>query len=287
MYNRKLAAMLAVAAGTLAFAGSAQATTFTPVGQVVVDNDPVQVLTDPEVTLVDGNVAFTWGNGTTGSRLTGTLHIVNGDDASFRVKVASFDRAGTNIGNAYDDSAGHAIHTDAAKDIPVDMTAKSAPYVHRVEVSVQKKSDTTWHTKQTNNTPYLTLHDDDVKLLGVGLDLGSSGFLNGAPTGPAKMHYTLADDGKMTASLTETLHFDDFERLGRVQLRSLPTFAGLPSINVTGPQHSAPDDGYYHYTDTITTAPSSGTTSVQVAMQSKTGGVWGDLPNTQTVSIAE
>jgi hypothetical protein len=285
MLPRKLAAMLAITAGGLAFAGSAQASSI-PIGQVVVDNDEVQIFSDPEVDLVDGNVAFTWTNGTTGSRLTGTLRIVNGDDASFRVKVTSYDRAGNSLGNAYDDSAGHAIHTDDAKDIAVDMTAKSAPYVARVDVSVQKKSDATWHTKATNNTPYLTLHDDDVTLLGTGLDVGGSGFSAGAPTGPAKMHYTLGDDGKMTASLTESLHFDAFSRLGRVELRSLSSFPGLPSVNVDGPQHSAPDNGYYRYGDTIATAPSSGSNRVQVAMQSKTGGAWSDV-NTQTVGIAE
>lgn len=285
MHPRKLAAMLAITAGGLTFAASAQASSI-PIGQAVVDNDPVQVLGDPEVTLVDGNVAFTWTSGTTSSRLTGTLHVVDGDDASYRVKVASFDRAGTSLGNVYDSTAGHALHTDAAKDFPVNMTAKSAPYVARVEVSVQKKSDATWRTKTTNTTPYLTLHDDDVTILGSGIDVGGSGFLAGAPTGPAKMHYTLADDGKMTASLSESLHFDNFSRLGRVQLRSLSLFPGLPSADVNGPQHSAPDNGYYRYADTIAAAPSSGANSVQVAMQSKTGGVWSDV-NTQTVGIAE
>jgi hypothetical protein len=289
MYNRKLgtlAAILAMAAGGSALASSAQAS-LTPVqiGTAVVDNDPISVLGDPEVTFVDGNVAFNWGNGSTGSRITGKLHVVNGDSARYRLKVTSRDRAGTSLGSTYDSLAGHPVHTDDPKDFTVDMAGTSAPFVDRVEVSVQKQGTGGWVTKGTVPTT-LTLHDDSVKVLGDGIDLGGSTYSAGAPTTSATMDYDLGDDGKMTANYSGYLHFENFSRCGRVVLRLLSPF-GLPPTEIKGAQHCPADNGYHRGTqDILTAGPTSGSTSIEVALQSKTGGVWQDV-NTQTVGIAE
>src|SRR4051794_486520 len=63
-------AMISATAGVSALASSAQA--------AVVDNDPLALLSDSEVTLTDGNVAFDWTQGTVTPRLTGRLNVVHG-----------------------------------------------------------------------------------------------------------------------------------------------------------------------------------------------------------------
>jgi hypothetical protein len=281
-----LLAILATAAAGSALAGSANAAIVSSPLKDVVDNDPVQVLVDPEVKLIDANVAFAWGSGSTDSRLTGTLHIVDGDDARFRVKLASYDRSSKLLGTTYNTLAGTPIHTDAAKDIAVDMKGTSAPFVSRVEVSVQKQgTGDKWRTKGTNNTPFLNLADDDVTILGTGIDVGGSSFFMGAPLTPAKLRWALGDDGKMTGTYDGYLHFQDFSRCGRVELRYLSQL-GLRTATVDGPQHCPADDAHYQEHDTLAAPASSLASKVEVAMQSKTGGVWQDV-NTQTVSIAE
>ena len=68
MYAAKLGTMVAIlatAAGFSAFAGSAQAQISGTIGGDVVDNDALQVNGDPDISLVDGNVAFEWGRGKT------------------------------------------------------------------------------------------------------------------------------------------------------------------------------------------------------------------------------
>ena len=66
-------------------------------------------------------------------------------------------------------------------------------------------------------------------------------------------------------------------------LRSLSV--GFPVGELNGPEHCAHDNGFYKDTDTLSTAPSSQASAVEVAMQTKVGG-WGDV-GTQRVSVAE
>jgi hypothetical protein len=288
MYHRKLSALLALlamAAGGSALAGTAHASVVGTIAKDVVDNDPVQVLGDSEVTLVNGNVAFGWGYGGVTPRLTGTLHVVGGNNARYRVKVDAYDRANHKLGSTYDTTAGTPIHTNDPKDVAVDMTATSAPFVNRLVVSVQKQGTGSWFTKASNDTPYLTLHDDDVQVLGDGIDVGGLGFYAGNPTGPAKLSWALGDDGSVTASYSGYVHFDDFSRCGRVVLRSL-TPTGFQTGEVKGPQHCPTDNSHQHYDDTLAVPATTQASRVQVALQSKTGGVWQDV-NTQTVGIAE
>src|SRR3954452_16513862 len=111
-------AILATTAGAAALASSAQAQISPTIAVDVVDNDALQVVGDPDITLDDGNVAFQWGRGATSSRLTGTLHLTDADKARWRVRVDSFDRSGTLVGTEYDVANGTPAKKEV-KDIPV------------------------------------------------------------------------------------------------------------------------------------------------------------------------
>jgi hypothetical protein len=275
-------AVLATTAGVSALASSAQAQISGTIGGDVVDNDALQVSGDPDISLVDGNVAFQWGSGETSSRLTGTLHLLDADKARWRVRVDSFDRNGTKIGTAYDVPDGTPVKKEV-KDIPVDMAGTVAPYIARVFVAVEMQgASDKWITKASEDTN-LNLHDDPVTILGDGIDVGSGPFGYTGPMLPATFSWKIDDDGKLTGTYSGSLYHDDFARCARVTLR--PLSFGFPGDEVNGPEHCAYDNGFYRDADTLSTAPSSRASGVEVAMQSKVGG-WGDV-NTQRVSVAE
>ena len=175
MYLSKLGTMVAIlatAAGFSALAGRAEAQISGTIGGDIVDNDPLQVLGDPTITLTDGNVAFQSGHGKITARLTGTVHVVGGENARFRVRVDSFDRPGSLLGTAYDAPDGTSVHR-TVEDILVDMEATTAPSVSRVVVAVEKRGTSgKWITRAANET-YL---DDDI---------GGPGFGSLSPLTPA------------------------------------------------------------------------------------------------------
>jgi hypothetical protein len=264
----------------------------------VVDNDPFPTLyhdPDSEVTFSDGNVAWAWGNGTVTPQVTGTLHIVNGDDAKFRVRVDSYDSDGNLVGSAYDKKKGHPRHTDAATDIPVDMNAISGPNIRRAIVALEKEGiGPQWHTKDESILLELDTFDDDVTILGSGIDVGGLGFSEskGKPTEPAVVSWKLGDDGMLTATYTGYLHFDDFNKdAGRVIIRAIDPISGREAARTEGGSHSPPDTGYHHYPDTL--AVVSEEASLEVVMQSwvvtdpeTQQGEWEDV-GSQTVSVAQ
>jgi hypothetical protein len=275
-------ALLAVAAGVSAFAGSAQA--------AVVDNDGFSILGDSEVTLTDANLAYDWSHSTVTPRVTGTLTMVNGDDACFRVRADSYDRSGTLIGTAYDDPNGHCRHKDAEKDRAIDMSAPAAPYVQQVIVSLEKKGNEDWKTRGQNNTSLLTMHDDNVTVLGSGVDVGSMGFYAGDPTGPAKVHWAIGDDGRLTGSSDTWLHFDGFGRYGRVMIRALNN-AGKVQDKQAGPDRIPKDNGHWYYEDKLSVT-SEDSVRLSVVMQTQLGTDSNGDPTYQdagaeTVSVAE
>jgi hypothetical protein len=275
-------AILAAAAGVSAFAGSAQA--------AVVDNDGLGILGDPEVTLTDANVAFDWSHSTVAPRVTGTLNMVNGDDACFRVRADSYDRYNKLVGTTYDDSDGHCRHKDAAKSISIDMSAPAAPYVQQVVVALEKQGTGDWKTKGQNNTMLLTLHDDLVTISGSGVDVGSLGFYAGDPTGAAMISWAIGDDGKLTASYDGFLHFDGFSRYGRVMIRALNN-AGKALDKDAGSSWLPPDLDHYAYEDKLSVT-SADAVRLQVAMQTQLGTDANGDPTFQddkveTVSVAE
>jgi hypothetical protein len=262
----------------------------------IVDNDPFPTLyhdPDSEVTFSGGNVAWAWGNGTVTPQVTGTLHIVNGDDAKFRVRVDSYDSDGNLVGSAYDKKQGHPRHTDAATDIPVDMNAKSGPNIRRAIVALEKEGiGPQWHTKDESIVLELDTFDDDVTILGSGIDVGGLGFSKGNPTEPAIVSWKIGDDGMLTATYTGYLHFDDFNKdAGRVIIRAIDPLSGREAARTEGGSHSPPDTGYYHYPDTL--AVVSEKAYLEVVMQSwvvtdpeTQQGTWEDV-GSQTVSVAQ
>jgi hypothetical protein len=283
MYSLKIGAILATAAGCLALAGSAQAQISGTIGGDVVDTDALQVLSDPEVTF-DGDVAFTWTNGKVGSHLTGKMHVVGGVNASYRVKVESFDRAGSSVGTSYDDKDGTGVHS-ADVEIPVDMDASSAPYVAQVRVTLQKKGTGDKFNNRASESKNLNLHDDSVTLLGDGIDVGSGPFGYTGPMFGAPISWKINNNGQLTSTYDGVEFFDGFSRCGRVVLRSLSA-TGLQLDEVKGPEYCPVDNGFYRDPQTLATPASALANGVEVAMQSKTGGNWQDV-STERVTIAE
>lgn len=287
-----LLALLATAAGSAAFAGGAHASA-APVG-VVVDNDGFfDLLADPEVTLTDENIAFRWGRDTVTPRLTATLHIVDGDDGCYRVRTDSLDADGALVGSAYDDETGHCRHSDAPVDIPVDMLAVGGPDVKQLVVALEKEGTAgRWRTKDTSEMRELNTHDDKAMVLGGGIDIGGSGWLNGFPTSPARVSWDIGDDGRMTATYDGTLHLKGFyPGSGRVVIRAYDPVTGFRYGTDEGPAHTPADNGLDSSHDTLSVTSSNGT-SLEVIMQSLvtdplTGTAsWQDV-NQQTVSAAE
>jgi hypothetical protein len=293
-----LLALVASTAGGALLAGSAPATAATTVQGVVVDNDAFPDLLDhAEVTLTDGNVAFRWSNAVVTPRLTATLHIVEGDDACYRVRTDSFDAAGQLVGRAVDLEDGHCPRNDDATDIPVDMQAIGGPDVRRVQVSVQKQvievnKPPKWQSKDTSSLPYLTTHDDEVRILGSGLDVGGETWLTGAPTDAARVSWAIGDDGRLTATYTGFLHMKGFgSDAGRVVIRAINPFLDFTVATTEGGSHIPADNGHYAYEDTLAVTSSNGS-DLQVATQSLSQAtpddpaVWQDS-GTQTVNVAE
>ena len=89
----------------------------------------------------------------------------------------------------------------------------------------------------------------------------------------------------MTGTYDGIEFFDDFPHCGRVVLRYLYA-TGTQVDEVKGPKFCPRDNGFYHDAQTLAAAPSAQAAGVEVAMQSKVGGTWGDV-NSQRVSIAE
>jgi len=260
----------------------------------LVDNDPFPTMfhdPDSEVTFTDGNIAWQWGNGTVTPRLTGTLHVVNGDDARFRVRVDSYDANNNKVGTAYDKDNGHPIHTDDPKDIAVDMNGAAGPNVRRAVVALEKQGTSAkWKTKDESDVLELDTFDDSVTIRGSGIDVGGADFANGAPTGPATVSWRFGDDGTLTATYTGYLHLTNFHQgSGRVVIRAINSLTGRASATAEGDTHTAEDNGHHAYQDTL--AVVSDVAELEVAMQSwvtdpETGqGSWTDV-DSQTVNVA-
>ena len=269
----------------------------------IVDNDPFPTLyhdPDSEVTFSGGNVAWAWGNGTVTPQVTGTLHIVNGDDAKFRVRVDSYDSDGNLVGSAYDKKKGHKRHTDAATEIPVDMNAISGPNIRRAIVALEKEGiGPQWHTKDESIVLELDTFDDNVTILGSGVDVGGPDFSNGAPTDPASVSWEIGDDGMLTATYTGYLHLKGFHGgSGRVVIRAINPISGLEVARAEGDAYSPPDNGYHRYPDSPpdtpeTLAVASDAPALEVVMESwvvtdpeTQQGTWEDV-GSQTVSVAQ
>ncbi len=265
-----LLALLATAAGGAALADGAQASVVaSPIG-VVVDNDGFpDLLADPEVTLTDENIAFTWGVGTVTPRLTAVMHVVKGDNTCYRVRTDSLDADGTLVGSAYDDETGHCRHSDAPVDIPVDMRAVGGPDVKQVVVALEKQGTADrWRTKDTSEMRELSTHDDKAKVLGAGIDIGGPDWLNGAPTTSARISWELGADGLMTATYDGTLHLKGFyPGSGRVVIRAYDPVTGFRYGTDEGTAQTPADNGLHSYPETLSVTSSNGT-SLEVITQS-------------------
>jgi hypothetical protein len=170
----------------------------------LVDNDPFPTLShDPnsEVTFADGNVAWWWGNGVVTPKLAGTLHVVNGDDARFRVRVDSFDKDGKLVGTAYDDDRvaphpygfpqGHrGEHERGGGRERPQGACRAREAGHHRQVADQGRV----------RLPVLNTFTDSVTIRGSGIDVGGPDFSNGAARAPASVPWKIGDAGTLTAT---------------------------------------------------------------------------------------
>jgi hypothetical protein len=278
MQHRKLTTTLAILAattGVAAFAASAQA-------GVIVDDDPFLLTGHSEVTLTDANVAFNFENGGILPKLTATLEVVNGDDACYRARVASYDGA-----TLLHDKPGitRCLTTDQPREFSINLPEDRDPLTDKVIVSVEKDDGPqgSWRTKDERELDMNTF-SDSFRIFGAGVDIGGSGFAGGAPTTNANVGWQI-EDGLATATYNGYYHFDAFLRRGRVQLRMLDE-NGTEVEVIDGPEHFAPDLAHYAYNDVLASTPSGSVVEVEVAMQTKSGGVFSDV-DTETVSIAQ
>jgi hypothetical protein len=277
MQHRKLTTTLAILAattGVAAFAASAQA-------GVIVDSDPASLTGDPEVTLIgDPEVAFNFDSSGILPKLTGTLKVVNGDDACFRVRLASYDGA-----TLLHDKPGitRCLQTDQPREFSINLPEDRDALTDSVVVSVEKDGPQGWTTKDERQIDMNTF-SDTFRIIGAGVDLGGDTFAAGDPTDKASVAWSI-DDGDATATYNGWYHFDAFLRRGRVQLRMLDENGALVEVK-DGPEHFAPDLAHYQYQDVLASTPSPNVVEVEVAMQTKSGGVFSDV-DTETVSIAQ
>ena len=274
MQHHKLSMMLATLAATVgvaAFAASAQA--------AVVDTDGVSLNADPEVSL-DGEVAFDIGSGGTIPKLTGTLAVVDGDDACFRTRVASYNGA-----TFLHDKPGftRCLKSDNLREFPVTLKEDANLLTDRVVVSVEKDGPQGWTTKE-ETTVSMTIRDDVVTVLGSGVDIGGPLFAAGEPTSGALVSWQVVN-GVVTPSYDGDLHFEGFSRCGRVMLRILGE-GGTLLEELPGPQHCPPDLAHVSFNDVLAGTPSALAVEMEVVMQTKSGGQWNEV-DSETVSIAD
>lgn len=296
--RRAALAALATAAAIPAFAGGAQASlgpvtgTSIPKGQVTLETVGFGFLGTPDgisdVSFMSATSQFTWYSAQVGAQVTGTLHVEGGQNARFRVRVDSLTGNNDVLGTAYDKANGTAV-TTASKDIPVDVSAVSAPNMLKARITLEEQgASNKWKSRGDYYTQAVP-RTDDVRILSRHIDVGGLGFAGGEPTDDASVTWAVGDDGALTATYRGYMHFSGFAGSGRVVLRAITPF-GLPGAETDGATHSSNGNGHDVSAQETLSLTSSSASSVAVVMQSwvstPEGGYWDDLAS-QTVSAAE
>jgi hypothetical protein len=283
--TKPLLALVATAAGVAALSGSAQA--------AVYQNSYFYMNSDPEVSLMEGNLANDWSHSIVSPQVTGDLKVVNGDDANFRVRVDSINLDNDVVGTTYYTPKPNGFKDDAEHHFDVNMAATPGPDLGEVEVALEKESSGTWKEKSHFYLPVIrNPRSDEVKIVDTAIDLGGYGFnaLTQAPDNPASITWLIQPDGRLTANYSGYLYLgsDFFPKRARVMIRALNN-AGKVLDKAAGAAQ-------YQQTPEFMTSPqealsvtSSDATRLQVAIQE-----WDDYLNDwvdiagdrQTVSVA-
>ena len=279
-------AILATAAGFPALSGSAQAAT--------IQNFWFEMHNDPagEVSLSDGNVAYDWSHSTISPHVTGTLKVVDGDDANFRVHIDSLDIDNNVLGSTYYTPRPNGFKDDAEHDFAVDMSPTAASNVASVKVMLEKDSTGTWKEKDHVYVPVFRYPKaDEVKILDTGVDVGGRSFdpLAHEPVDAAKVTWHIEDDGELTASYDGYLHLEsNFSNTVRVQIRALNN-AGAVLATDTGQAHYLTTPAYQSFEDKLSVTTADATRlKVKIQEQDRVTGRWFDLnSDEQIVNVAE
>jgi hypothetical protein len=300
-HNRcRRSAMLAMGAALAAvpvFAGGAQAA-FKPVGQVTLDTKLFGFTgTADGVSTVrfnnTGQLQYTWNGGVVSAHLTGTVHVDDGQNAQFRVRIDSRDANDKVLGTTYDRKRGTPI-TTSSQDISVDMAAVSAPNLNNVLIVIEEKSTTAKWDNRGQATEAVQPHTDDVMVLGTHIDAGGPIFspTTGAPTAlpPATIAWSLGSDGALTATYNGYLHLDGLAGSARVVLRAINPFTHAVIAETDGPTDTSDGAGHDVYGPETISVTSSFAPSVDVVTQSfvssPSGDHWSDIAS-QNISAGE
>jgi len=279
----KIASASIVVSGALA--GSAQAS--------VIDTDSVRLLS----TGYDFG-GSTWGIGSpTGSgeihfhhesggirpHVLGTLHLNDADGTCSRMRLRSFNDAGTQVQERFGGTV--CVSDDAHHGFSVDLDPYKDPSIDSVQVAVMKQT-AFGEFVAASSTHWANTHGDDVKITQNGVDFGSVGWGIGAPSGDGTMSWGL-DEAQVEPDLDGAIHLNNSSGVcARMNLRYL-TEGGAFLTERAGGTVCAPDNGHHVFTVNLSPYDSNKIGQVTVQLQTlSANGNW-STAGSQTVSIAE
>ncbi len=285
MLSRKLKAAALTILGMGAFAGSAHA--------AVIDTDSVR-LTAKSVDfggsvwgigspIGSGDLDFIYSGGVITPHLKGTLHLDDADGLCGKVRIQSFNAAGTLLDNSYGGEV--CANDDSHHSWSVDLEPYSDDSIASVQVAVEKETASGWYV-EASDTYYVNTFPDDVKINASGVDFGSNGFGLSSASGPGSLAWGL-NDGDTTPHLTGAIWLNNSGgQCARVNLRYL-TEGGSDLTERSGGTVCAPDNGLYGWSVDLNPYTSNKIGKVQVELQTLAANGSYVTAGSQTVSIAQ
>jgi hypothetical protein len=272
--RRSTLAILAATAGVFAFASSAQA--------VVVQNEPVGMIGDPQEMLRDSWLALDFTGGRVIPRLTGTLEVNNAEGSCFALRITEYDGA-TFLHSRR--GAKHCVTDGDDHAFPIALNGVGDALTDTVDVDILQETAASGWSKQDGREVTLETSTDSVTFDANGLDLTgpTNTTAGGTPTSAATVSWPI-DNGLVTPTFDGYVIFEDFLPCARVRLL-LRDETGALVEEVRGPKHCAPDAGYHRFHDVLAGTPSDVVTEMEVVLERKAGGDWIEVES-DTVSIA-
>jgi hypothetical protein len=284
MQHRGLTTALAVLAATVGLGTAASGAQAAVIAAPVIDNDSFLLIGTNELALTDGNMAFSFSNGTITPRLTATLEGQNADDLCVRARIDSYEGA-TLLHSTH--SKKLCLKNDQPYAFPVDFSEAPDARTDNVTVAIEKKSVQGWTTVDDTAPGFLDVNTftDSVRILGSGVDFGGEDYAGGNPTQGGFVSWPL-DHGLVTPHVEGFIHFEGFSNCARIQMRVIgsgPLSLLLETVN--GRKECPADLSHQPFPVTLDATATGSVNRVEIVLQTKNGGSWQDV-DSQTVSIA-